>query len=103
MAPCARGRWLEQAVSMQTFMVRDGAARLLTMRSRGVGRPDGPRPQATLILRRRVSAVSKDGPQDPPAGSNLQPFLADGGVCAEVGGRALEHDAAVAHHVEPRG
>jgi hypothetical protein len=36
-----------------------------------------------------------------PAPSNLQPFLAHGGIFAEIGRGALKHDPAVAHHVKP--
>src|SRR6185437_877971 len=39
----------------------------------------------------------------PPAKSDFQPFLAHSGIGAEIGWLALEHDAAVAHDVEPVG
>src|SRR4030095_5915112 len=35
--------------------------------------------------------------------SDIQPFPADGGVGGECCGRPLEHDAAVAHHIEAPG
>jgi hypothetical protein len=41
------------------------------------------------------------GPGTPPHASNLEPFLSDVGVGFDVGGGAFEHDAAVAHHIEP--
>src|SRR3954471_6600281 len=72
-------------------------------------RSDTPRTSKACSTRslRRLSAVRTPGSTGPvkPANhrrrSDLQPFLADGGVGLEIGRRAFEHDAAVTHYVEP--
>src|SRR5665213_3718428 len=60
------------------------------------------------LLSKRAAGESMPNQQNrrshgPPVAPslNLQPFLADGRVRPEFRGRALEHDAAVAHHIEP--
>ena len=62
---------------------------------------------STWKLQNAPQAVRAPGGRRRPSldlgSSDLKPFLADGGVGLEVGRRAFEHDAAVAHDVEAAG
>jgi hypothetical protein len=55
---------------------------------------------ALVPIDRRAKIADCADPKSVQA-SNLEPFLSDFGVGFDVGGGAFEHDAAVAHHVEP--